>query len=318
MEAFTPTVKKHGGKRKGSGRRPGPRKRRKRHHRRSSLSEYRKFQMRDNKKNHKVDEARRKQLELQEENERLNGIVNDIYNRFGELLERDRIMDILRLQDARMVMDNKDEFIVLQFNILLHLLYKSRVSFTNIYSTVVGILSIMWKVDEGEIRNKVLSSSTMIRWGKYRANYIGKLSLSLLMAVSLPTTDITFKNDGTERNKDNLMGHVLEFQFPESKKKTFKTLTWNNKSIGIEYFSSYERTKNVSRIVFSYNQSIGKTAESLKVCTDESMEDLDSFMNIWREDELQRVLISEFGEDNINLDTVRDRVTAFTHDRHTV
>ena len=57
--------------------------------------------MQDNKKSHKVDTARRKQLELQEENERLNGIVSEIYKQFGEWLERDRIMDILQMQDGK-------------------------------------------------------------------------------------------------------------------------------------------------------------------------------------------------------------------------
>ena len=273
--------------------------------------------MRDNKKNHKVDTARRKQAEAEAERIIVQQKLDEVYNRVGEHIDKHQIAELLTRRHAG-VADDEAEWVRLQFNLILQLLYKSRVAFRNVHDTVVGIMSILWGVPEEDIKQKLMCSSTMIKWGQYRANYFSKLSLSLYIVLFCPKSHITFKNDGTERNKDNLMGHVIEFEISNAKKQAFKTCLLNGQMVGIDYFAAYERSKTVSRLVFSYNQSVGKTAECLKECTEQSLEDLDEFMKIWQSDDNVNILISEFGRSHLDFTSLKDRVTAFGHDRHKV
>ena len=60
-----------------------------------------------------------------------------------------------------------------------------------------------------------MSKTWMIQWGRYGANYLGKLLISLLIIISLPANQIVYKQDGTQRNQNNLVGHGVEFKLNE-------------------------------------------------------------------------------------------------------
>ena len=179
-------------------------------------------------------------------------------------------------------------------------------------------MSILWNVPEAELKSKLLGRTAMINWGSYRANFFCKLCLALYVIMCCPSSAIMYKDDGTERNKDNLMGHVIEYKLDGSQSQAFKKCVIGGKEIDIGYFGAYERNKKVARLVFSYNQSVGKNADTLKICTNEAFNDLNTFISIWESTKYKQILTAELGEDNINFTPLNHRITAYGHDRAAV
>ena len=318
MSNFQPSVKGHGGSRKGAGAPKGKRRKRRSSSfrpRKQTTPARKRFKMMDNYKNHKIDTMAQQKIALQQENDRLNAVIQRMYSRFGEFMDHSQIKDILNTIE---ILQNKDEFDILQFNLILALLYRARVAFKNIHEVVITMLSILWNMNEEEIKRKVLSKASMVRWGRFRANWFIKANTALYFVLVCPESQVMYKNDGTERNQDNLFGHVLEFAVSQQKKEHFKKCIIDGKTVGIDHFSSYERNSNCSRLVFAYNQSVGKTADCLKQSTDEALDDFNDFIRLWQTPELKSVLEAEFGADNLNYTPINDRVNAFGHDRHSV
>ena len=87
---FTPAVRAHGGHRSGSGRPKGSGKRRRRRpltQRKSPTPAVKRFKMRENKRNHRIDDLQVKTLKLEKENERLNNLINQKYNQLDQYLD---------------------------------------------------------------------------------------------------------------------------------------------------------------------------------------------------------------------------------------
>ena len=127
-----------------------------------------------------------------------------------------------------------------------------------------------------------------------------------------------YKNDGTERNKDSLFGHVLEYKIAESKIQSFKSCIIGGRERNIGYFSSYDRNESVSRLVINYNQSIGKSADCIKECTEEAFQDINHYIILWSQPDIQSKLVTAFGRANLNFIPLNHRVTGFGHDRAVV
>ena len=311
-----PSVKQHGGRRPGSG---APRGRRRR---RSSLSRRRtptpakkRFKMMQNKRNHKIDMLQKKAFDLQQKNEQLNKTVQLMYERLGGFLDRGQMDDLVRDLDK---FGDSRTFNLTQFNLILVMIYRARVAYCNIREVMAVIMSILWKTPVEAIMKKLIGDTTVRNWGTFRANWMCKLCLSLYVVVRCPPAQIMYKDDGTQRNNDNLLGHVVEFQMDKELKDKFKTCVINGETVDIDYFASYARNKNVSRLVFSYNQSVGKTADCLRSCTEESFEDFNNFIAIWSRNDNRAKLEAAFGAEQVDFTPLNLRVNAYGHDRHVV
>ena len=158
----------------------------------------------------------------------------------------------------------------------------------------------------------------MRRWGRLRANFYFKCLTALLAILVVPESETMYKNDGTERNNDNLYGHVLEYNISKEKRLQFEKCIIEGAERDISYFTSYERNDKVFRLIFSYNQSIGKSADSIKECTEEAFKDINHYIEIWASPDLKSQLIETFGEHNLNFSPLNNRVNGFGHDRHVV
>ena len=315
---FKKHTQPHGGKRPGSGAPKGPRrKRRKLSYRRTitPTPQERRNQMRDNYKNKKLDKFQSSNMDKDEKIEMLQSKIDELHNVLGQFINREEIEILIQKMGK---FNDQHELKNIQFNLILSLLYKSRVSFVNLHQTVITIWSIMKGTSESEVKKQLLSSSSMIRWGRFRVNFFIKLVAAAYAIIALPSSGIMYKNDGTERNNNNLMGHVLEFKLGAPKESKFKKCIINGVERDIKYFSSYERNANVYRMIFSYNESIGKTAENLKICTDQAFEDVNHYIKLWESKHLKPYLVRAFGEENLNFSPLNLRITAFGHDRHSV
>ena len=126
------------------------------------------------------------------------------------------------------------------------------------------------------------------------------------------------KDDGTQRNDDDLLGHVVEFEITKEHEAKFETCVIKGQTVGIAYFTAYDRNKNVSRLVFSYSQSVGKTADSLRACTEESFDDFNDFIKLWQREDNKEKLVKAFCEEQIKFTPLSLRVNAYGHDLHIV
>ena len=86
----------------------------------------------------------------------------------------------------------------------------------------------------------------------------------------------------------------------------------------IDHFAAYDGNENASRLVFSYNQSVRNTADSLRACTDESFEDFNHFIKLWQREDDREKMVGAFGKDQIDFTPLSLRVNAHSHDRHIV
>ena len=244
----------------------------------------------ENKKNNKWDKMIESNIQKDEKIKQLRLQRDQLYNYLGQYFDSEDIEKLL--QDFR-VMDDKQQLNEMVFQLILEFVYSSRVSFKNLPGTVYKTWGILRRESPTVIKSQLLSPSSLKRWGKFRGNFFFKLLSSLYIIMTCPSTNIMYKNDGTDRNKDNLYGHVLEYKLQESVKQSFKTCEIDEKLIDIGHFGKYERSDKVQRVVFNYNQSIGKNAESIYDCTVNAFDDINYYMNIWKQYEPQ--LISAFG-----------------------
>ena len=183
---------------------------------------------------------------------------------------------------------------------------------------MVTICSILNNEEISETKSKLVSASTMKKWGRFRGNFYFKFVTALYAVLCAPDTDIMYKNDGTERNKENLYGHVLEFRLAQQKRDSFKKCVIDGKERDIGFFASYERNANVCRLIIYYNQSLGKSVDAIKECTEEAFYDINHYIQTWSTDPLKSQLIESFGAANLNFKPLNLRVTGFGHDRHVV
>ena len=126
------------------------------------------------------------------------------------------------------------------------------------------------------------------------------------------------EDDGTQQNTENLVGHVVEFEMSQEHRHKFKTCIIKGETVGIDHFAAYERNKNVSRLAFSYNQSVGKTADGMRACTEESFEDFNDFIKLWQREDNRQKLVAAFGEGAIDFTPLNLRVNAYGHDPHII
>ena len=158
---------------------------------------------------------------------------------------------------------------------------------------------------------KLIATMTISNWGTYKANWFCKTCLSVHVISSCPPNGIMYKDDGAQRNNDNLLGHVVEFEINKEHKAKFKTCVIKGQTVGIDHFAAYDRNENVSRLVFSYNQSVGKTADSLRACTEESFDDFNDFIKLWQQEDNKQILVKSFDEEQINFSPLNLRVNAY-------
>ena len=107
-----------------------------------------------------------------------------------------------------------------------------------------------------------------------------------------------------------------QIKLQENVKVSFKKCMIDDELIDIGYFGKYERSDKVQRLVFNYNQSVGKNADSIYNCTVNAFDDINYYMDIWKP--YTAKLSSVFGIQNLDFSPINHRVTAFGHDRHVV
>ena len=165
---------------------------------------------------------------------------------------------------------------------------------------------------------KLIENATVRNWWTYSANWTCKSCLSLYVVWSCLPAQIMYKNDGTRRINGNSSGHVVEFQMHKDHKVKFKTCAVDWQIISIDHFASYEPNENVSRFVFSYIRSVGKTADCLRSCTKQSSADFNNFIKLWCRDDNRAKLKAPFGKKQIDFTPLNLRIHACSHDRHVV
>ena len=271
--------------------------------------------MRKNAENKKWDNLVEENEKNKKEVKQLRIEKQQIYDRVGQYLNHEQIQKLTN--DITMNTDNESSKYV-QFHMILQLLYKSRLTYNNLYETVITIWSLLKNADTKTTTQQLISESTMKRWGRYRANFYFKMLAGLYIVLCVPERGIMYKNDGTERNKDNLYGHVVEFKPQKEKIESFEKCVIDGMQRDITYFASYERNGNVGRLVFNYNQSIGKSADCIMECTSSAFYDINHYVNLWGSGDLQRILIDTFGQQTLNFNPLNHRISSFGHDRHIV
>ena len=311
-------TKSHGGKRPGSGAPLGRRRKRRRlslYRRKTPTSGDRKEQMRKNASNKKWDNLVEENEKNKKEVKALRREIQNIYDGVGGYLNHEQIEKLIH--DIKTNTDNQSSKYVI-FHMILQLLYNSRLTYNNLYDTVIQIWSLLKNEDKTITTQQLISESTMKRWGRYRANFYFKMLAGLYIVLCVPERGIMYKNDGTERNKDNLYGHVVEFKPQKEKIESFEKCVIDGMQRDITYFASYERNGNVGRLVFNYNQSIGKSADCIMECTSSAFHDINHYVNLWGSGDLQRILTETFGARRLNFNPLNHRITSFGHDRHIV
>ena len=124
-----------------------------------------------------------------------------------------------------------------------------------------------------------------------------------------------YKNDGKERNEDSLFGHVLEYQMSLNKIQTFKSCIIEGWERDVEYFSSYDRNESVYRLILDYNQSMVKSADCIKDCTEEAFQEMNHYIETWLQTDLESKLVKAFGRANLASALLNNRVTGFGHNQ---
>ena len=308
----------HGGKRPGSGRPAGRKNKRRRlsfYTTKQPTSQRKKESMRKNKDNKQWDKLLEDNISTKKEVKELKSQIQDMEEQLGQYMDRE---DINKLLHNFKVFESKEESKYVQFHLILQLLYKSRLTYNNLHETVVATWSILRNQSREKTLQQLASDSTMKRWGRYMANFYFKFLTALYAIITVPDTDIMYKNDGTDRNKDNLYGHVLEFKFAEERRQAFGKCEIDGEAVDITHFAAYDRSDKISRLVINYNESIGKSADSIKECTEEALNDINYYIQLWGSGHLKQQLIETFGEENLNFTPINERMTGFGHDRHIV
>ena len=153
----------HGGRREGSGAPSGRRRKRRKlsySHRKKATLVKKKEVMNRNYDHQKWDALIAENIQNKERIQELKKQVQEVYDRLGQYMERDDVESLIQNVDMA---KTKKETKYVQFNLTLHLLYKSRVSYNNLPETVITIWSIINNVDPSEIKSKMISGSSMKR-----------------------------------------------------------------------------------------------------------------------------------------------------------
>ena len=163
--SFKKRTKSHGGSRDGAGAPRGPRRsfggRRKRKHSvppKATTTAKRRKQMNKNYDNNVKDNFKRTLLNKNATIKQFKQREQAVFDKLGQYFERDQIQELLDIHD---LFNDERKCKEKQFNLILSLLYKSRITYKNLHETMVNTTSILWNKNRSEITGYLMSNTMM-------------------------------------------------------------------------------------------------------------------------------------------------------------